>query len=157
MKYPIYITLLALLFSCSSDKNTLLITFENANSLSKGNPVIINDLQIGEVKSISLSKDYKINVEISLNDSIRLPKDSKFTIASRDLFTKAIFVVPGTSKTHLRSTDKITGQPTESIKLDTLLNIITEEINNSKPVRNQDSIISQLNTLNKELKKLNEQ
>ncbi len=156
MKYAIYITLLLILFSCNSEKKTFVITFDNANGLVKGNPVVINDYQIGEVKKVSLSKDYKINAEIVLSDTVSLPKDTKFTIASRDLFTKAIIVTPGRSKTYLTSSDVIIGQQAESIKLDTLFNIITNEINNSKPVRNQDSIIFELNTMNKELKELNE-
>lgn len=156
MKHILYIALLFILFSCNSEKNTYVITFETAGGLVEGSPVVINDYQIGEIKKISLSKEYKINAEIVLNDTIRLPKDSKFTTGSRDLFTKAIIVVPGTSKTYLSSSDVIIGEHIESMSIDTLFNIITNEINNLKLVRNQDSIISELNELNKELKELNE-
>ncbi len=156
MKSSLYITIILILFSCKSENKTLLITFDNAGGLVEGNPVVINDFQIGNVKKISLSSDYKINAEIILTDTIRLPRDSKFTIGSRDLFSKAIIVYPGKSNYYLTSTDKIIGQQAESLKLDTLINFISNKIKNSKPVRNQDSIIIKLNELNKELKEINE-
>lgn len=155
MKYPFYLVLLTLLFSCQSEKNIYKITFENINGLAEGNPVIIKDVQIGEVREIALSKEFKISVEIMLDEPLQLPKDSKFTIGSRDLFTNAIIIIPGTSKKYLKSSDKIIGQKTENILLDSLMNIISDEFNNLEPFRNQDSIISELNTTNTELKKLN--
>lgn len=154
MKYTIYIALLSILFSCNSEKRTFVITFDNANGLVEGNPVLINDYQIGEVKKISLSEDYKINAEIILTDTIRLPKDSEFTITSRDLFTKAIMVTPGKSKYYLLHSDKIIGQRAQSMKLDTIINVITNEINNSKPVKNQDSIISELHEMNVQIEEI---
>lgn len=128
--YPLLIVFF--LFSCKSENRSFVITFENANGLIEGNPVVLNDFQIGEVTKVSLSSDYKILAELELKDTIRLPKDSKFTISSRDLFTKAIIVIPGKSKTYLTSSDKIIGQISPGLKLDTLINIITDEINNSK-------------------------
>jgi ABC-type transporter Mla subunit MlaD len=154
MKYILYITLFSILFSCNTEKRTFVITFDNANGLVVGNPVVINDYQIGEVKKMSLSKDYKINAEIILSDTIRLPKDSKFTIGSKDLFTKAIIVTPGTSKYYLLPSDKIIGQQAQSLKLDTIINVITNEINNSKPAKNQDSIISELHKMNVQIEEI---
>lgn len=154
MKNIFYIIIALFLFSCNSENKTLIITFDNANGLIEGNPVVINDYQIGEVSKIGLSADYKIKVEIELNDTIRLPKDSKFIIGSRDLFTKAIIVIPGKSKYYLSYTDKIIGQQPQGLKLDTIINIITKEIDNSKPVKNQDSIISELHKMNVQIEEL---
>lgn len=154
MKYTIYIALLSILFSCNLEKKTFVITFDNANGLVEGNPVVLNDYQIGEVKKISLSEDYKINAEIILTDTIRLPKDSEFTIISRDFFSKAIIVTPGKSTNYLLHSDKIIGKQSQSIKLDTIINVITNEINNSKPVKNQDSIISELHKMNDQIEEI---
>ena len=154
MKNIFYIIIVLFLFSCNSENRTLIITFDNANGLIEGNPVVINDYQIGEVSKITLSSDYKINAEIELNDTIRIPKDSKFTIGSKDLFTKAIIVTPGKSRFYYSHLDKIIGQQAQSLKLDTIINVITKEINNSKPVKNQDSIISELHKMNVQIEEM---
>jgi ABC-type transporter Mla subunit MlaD len=151
MKYTIYIALLLILFSCNSEKRTFVITFDTANGLVEGNSVVLNDYKVGEVKKISLSEDYKINAEIELTEIIRLPKDSEFTIISRDFFTKAIMITPGKSNYYLLNLDKIIGKETKSLKLDTIINVLTNEINNSKPIKNQDSIISKLNKMKVEI------
>lgn len=154
MKNTIYLIIVLFLFSCNSENKNLIITFDNANGLIEGNPVVINDYQVGQVTKIKLSSDYKIIAEIELNDTIRLPKDSEFTIGSKDLFTKAIIVTPGKSKYYLLTSDKIIGQQAQSIKLDTIIDAITKEINNSKPVKNQDSIISELHQLNLQIEEI---
>ena len=138
--------------------STFYITFDNAQGIEKGDAVIINDYQIGEVTNISINNnDFSIFVEIVLNDTIHIPKDSKFSIVSRDFFSKAIEIIPGTSNSYLSSTDKIIGERSERMNMDTLLHLISKEIDNSKPVKNQDSIVKQLNELNTELKELNQQ
>jgi ABC-type transporter Mla subunit MlaD len=116
------------LFSCNAEKETLIVTFEKANGLIEGNPVVINDYKIGEVSKITLSSDYKINAEIRLIDTIRIPKDSKFTIGAKDLFTKAIIVTPGKSKYYYSYSDKIIGQQAKRLELDTLIDVISNEL-----------------------------
>ena len=56
-----YLIITMFLFSCNAEKETLIVTFEKANGLIEGNPVVINDYKIGEVSKIILSSDYKIN------------------------------------------------------------------------------------------------
>lgn len=118
-----------LLFSCNSENRKLIITFDNANGLSEGNPVTINDFKIGHVSKISLNAKYKINAEIELNDTIRLPKDSKFMIGSNDLLTKAIIVTPGKSKHYLSLHDKIIGSKQKEIGLEKLMQLINDKTN----------------------------
>lgn len=154
MKKILYLLVLIILFACNSENRHLVITFENANGLIEGCPVIINDFQIGKVSKMGLTADYKIKAEIELNDTIKLPKDSKFTIGSKDLFTNAIIVTPGKSTYYLSYKDKIIGQQGKSLKLDTIINVIQNGINNSKPVKNQDSIISELHKLNVQIEEI---
>jgi ABC-type transporter Mla subunit MlaD len=151
MKNILNLLLVFLLFSCESEENSLLIVFENANGLKEGNPVLIRGIQIGKVSKISLNKQYKINVEIILNDTIQLPKDSKFTIGSKDLFTRAILVLPGKMKSYLSSSDIIIGRKEQNTEFEHQLELVTNKLNNSKLVRNQDSIIVELRKINWEI------
>ncbi len=154
MKIIIYIVIVLLFFSCNSKNKNLIITFDKANGLVEGNPVIINDYQIGQVSKIKLSSDYKIIAEIELNDIIRLPKDTEFTIGSKDFFTKAILVTPGKSKYYLSRSDKIIGQLHQSLKLDTIIDVITKEIGKTIPMKNQDSIIYEIHKLNLQIEEI---
>jgi ABC-type transporter Mla subunit MlaD len=155
MKNLFYLIIMHLLFSCKAENKTLIITFDHASGLIEGNSVVINDFQVGQVSKITLNSDYKINAEIEINDTIRLPKDSKFIIGSKDLFSKAIIVIPGKSKSFLMNKDRVKGQLAQSIQLDKVIDVFTDEINNSKPVKNQDSIISELHKINVQLEEIN--
>jgi ABC-type transporter Mla subunit MlaD len=148
MKNILILLLVFLLFSCGSKDNSLLIVFKNTNGLKEGNPVLIKGIEIGKVSKISLNKQYKINVEIILNDTIQFPKDSKFTIGSKDLFTRAILVSPGKMKSYLSSSDIIIGLKEQNTEFEHQLEIVTNKLNNSKFVRNQNSIIAELRKIN---------
>lgn len=131
-----FFTLLVLV-SCNSENETLVITFEEATGITAGQPVLIKGFQIGEVTKISLSRDYKIDVEIFLNDTIHLPNDSKFTLESVDIFNKAIIVKPGKSKTFYKPSDKIIGTKQEPIQVsDSIVTKIEEEILRSLDKKN---------------------
>ena len=134
MKLLIVFPILFLLFACSTN-DTLFVTFDHSNGIVVGNPVLLKEIQIGEVKSIKLNKNYNVDIELKLNDDIQLPNDSKFFIGAKDMFTAALIVEPGSSKVYFTKTD---------------------QINNSKPVRNQDSIVTNLKEINQELKVINE-
>ena len=127
MKNLISLLLISLLVSCNSENKTLTITFQHTNGLVEGNPVLINGFQVGEVTKIALDPSYKIAAEIKLNDTVRLPKDSKFSIGTKDLFTKAILITPGKSNEYLTEKDKIKGHDEQELQLDSnldkLLNI----------------------------------
>ena len=151
MKNIFYLIIIFAITACGTDNSGLTITFENAEGLEKGTPVEINDYQIGVVDNISINTEYKIEAEISLTDTISIPDDSKFIIEASDFFTKIIKVYPGKSTTYLTDKDLILGQQAEGIKLDSIIDFISNEITNSQPVKNQDSIITELKILNKEL------
>jgi ABC-type transporter Mla subunit MlaD len=151
MKKSLFFAILSLLFSCSSNNNQFTIKFDNAQGLAEGDKVYLNDLKIGKVTKITLDSDFKILVEIDLNDTIKIPKDSKFTIGSSDLFSKSIIVTPGKSRKMIGFNDLVKGQLEQEIIVDTLFEIVSEEINNLKSVKNQERIISEIEKLNKKL------
>lgn len=151
MKKSLFYAILTLLFSCSSPNNQFTIKFDNTQGLAEGDKVYLNDLKIGKVTKIKLDSDFKILVEVDLNDTIKIPKDSKFTIGSSDLFSKSIIVTPGKSRKMIGFNDLVKGQLEQEIKVDTLFEIVSEEINNLKSVKNQGRIISEIEKLNKKL------
>lgn len=151
MKKSLFFAILSLLFSCSSHNNQFTIKFDNVQGLAEGDKVYLNDLKIGKVTKITLDSDFKILVEIDLNDTIKIPKDSKFTIGSSDLFSKSIIVTPGKSRKMIGFNDLVKGQFEQEIKVDTLFEIVSDEINNLKSVKNQERIISEIEKLNKKL------
>ena len=51
--------------------------------------------------------------------------------------------------------DRVKGQLAQSIQHDKVIDVFTDEINNSKPVKNQDSIISELHKSNVQLEEIN--
>ena len=71
------------------------------------------------------------------------------------MFAKAIIVIPGKSKSYLMNKDRVKGQLAQSIQHDKVIDVFTDEINNSKPVKNQDSIISELHKSNVQLEEIN--
>lgn len=151
MKSKFLLVVLIILSSCSSHNNQFIIKFDNAQGLAEGDQVYLNDVKIGKVTKIKLDSEYKILVEVELNDTVKIPKDSKFTISSRDHFSKSIVVTPGKSTKTLSNNDKIEGQLEQNIQVDTLLEFVTKEINNLKAVKNQERIISELEKINKKL------
>ncbi len=153
MKKLVIIILSTLLFACS-DPNKLTVVFDDAGGLQKGNLVSLNNLKIGTVTNIELDQDYKICAAISLDKWIKIPRDSKFQMES---FWAGIKIIPGKSRQYLVRNDTIYGTPQDAFPLDSLLDFAADAINNSKPVRNQDTLVSELDALNKKLDKLNKE
>ena len=106
--------LFLLLSSCSEDPNKeLVISFESASGLEEGDDVVLREQTIGEVTKIDLDDNYKTAVHIHLEKVDRLPRDSKFLIGAGSIFSNAIYVIPGKSKSYLTSSDKIIGSEKE--------------------------------------------
>lgn len=147
--------LISVLFfgSCASKYEKLVIIFENGEGLAVNNPVMIQDIEAGIIKKISLTESLKVRIEIQLNSGIKIPNDSEFYISTKDVFTKSIAVEPGTSKTFFTSSDDIKGRNTESGGLELFFDALSDRLNNSKVVRNQDSIRAELKKLNQLLDK----
>ncbi|MDR0484495.1 MAG: MlaD family protein [Alphaproteobacteria bacterium] len=82
-------------------------TFSNIGSLTEGSKVIINGFEIGQVREINIIyPDYKINVIMSINKDIKIPKDSVFSIQAAGFFdAPTIAIRPGTSPQFLTKND----------------------------------------------------
>jgi ABC-type transporter Mla subunit MlaD len=152
------VTLLVIMFSsCSSEGNHLVVVLEKGSNIKEGNAVILNEHKVGTVEKIELNSAYEVCVTISLNETLKLPVDSKFNVTQMDFFETVIQIEPGTSKRLLAANDSVQGAPPRDIPLDLIIETITDVIDNSKPVKNQDSILKELHNLNEEVKKLNKE
>jgi phospholipid/cholesterol/gamma-HCH transport system substrate-binding protein len=112
--------------------------------------VTINGLTVGHVRNMSFSNDGKANVviELIINNSIPIPRNSIARIASSDLLgSKTVEVILGTSSEYANSGDTLISDIEISIK---------EEVSRQlKPLKNKaegllvsiDTVITMLNSL----------
>ncbi|MNU90577.1 hypothetical protein D3C71_804480 [compost metagenome] len=152
MKFLLKFALLLTLCSSCSSKNRLHVVLKNGFGVDVGDPVELNNLKIGSIEEIHFTKDYKICLTIGIDDeTIRIPADSKFYF-----LINALEIEAGKSSRFLREKDTVYAVPETNYPINKVLDEVSEFIDNSKPVRNQDSIINELNELNAEMQKLNE-
>ncbi|TSJ41185.1 MlaD family protein [Fluviicola chungangensis] len=157
MKYLFFFFFFTLiLFSCSNDpKRDLVILFEETNGLDEGDDVILKKREIGKVTKIEFSDEYQMAVHIHLEEINRLPRDSKFIIGKDGIFSHAIYVIPGKSKTYLSSKDKITGKAVKEIDWGKEFNDLMDE-SFRKPAQTQDSVLDELRDIKHEIHEVNE-
>lgn len=147
--------LFLLLSSCSEDPNKdLVITFESASGLEEGDDVVLREQTIGEVTKIELNNEYKTDIHIHLEKVDRLPRDSKFLIGAGSIFSNAIYVIPGKSKSYLTSSDKIIGSEKKDLQMNTLIDKFIEKL--PEPEHKEDSVIKELRDIKKEIHEVNE-
>lgn len=107
------------MFGVKGDKYPIKAQFYSANTLEPGGSVILSGVPIGVVRSIDLNtKTFMADVSLEVNKSIKLPKDSSFSIGSVGMTDSgSIMVHPGTSKEYLKPDSFITNtQPYASIE-----------------------------------------
>lgn len=109
MRTFFFFGLLTLFASCKPENIVIYIKFEHSQGLHAKHELILKGVSVGEVTKVELTSDYKVLASVRLSDSVKLPKDSQFTISNKDLFTKAIVVEEGKSKMMLQNTDTIQG------------------------------------------------
>lgn len=63
----------------------LYASFSKITSLPEGTNVELNGVKVGSVRKISLAPDYSVLVEISMDDVIKLPRDTVAEIATDGL------------------------------------------------------------------------
>lgn len=111
MRNVIFLGLILLLLgSCTPEEKIIYVQFDHSQGLQAQHDLILKGVTIGKITKVELTNDYKVLASVRLSDSIELPKDSKFIIGSRDLFTKALIVEEGTSKTYLIPGDTVHGR-----------------------------------------------
>ena len=83
--------------------------FDEAGSLAVRAPVVIAGVRVGEVSNISLSDNFRANVEMNLDPNLKLPTDTSAAImTSGVLGDRYIELQPGAEDQILKSGDHIT-------------------------------------------------
>ncbi|MFW5851610.1 MAG: MlaD family protein [Bacteroidota bacterium] len=123
-KHILYIGSILLFFvSCSFTDMTLFLEVENAQGISKKDPVYMKDLQIGSVEDLSLQNKH-VYIEISVDKDIPLPIDSYFSIENTDMLgNKHIEIVAGDETIYFSEHDTI-----RDVSLKMLINKTIESV-----------------------------
>lgn len=62
--------------SCAGGGTSITATFEDAGDLQHRGSVQVADVRVGEISSITLTKDFHARVRMHLNPGVRVPRDS---------------------------------------------------------------------------------
>ena len=126
------------------DKRTIYAVYERVNGLVASNPVTIQGMKVGQVRTLHFAPDSsnKIIVELFLsNTTYPIPKNSIARIYSADLMgSKQIEIVPGDSPDFVKSGDTLMAR-TEAT--------LGEEVNQQlAPLKHKaENLISSIDTL----------
>jgi len=95
-----------------SSGRTIKVEYDNVQGLTPSSYVQLQGLNVGNVKSISLSTAHpgKIVAELLVNKNVFIPADSKARIVSLDLLgTKAISIIKGNSTNNIAPNQLLAG------------------------------------------------
>jgi len=86
-------------FQLGDTKYPLTVIFPEVGGLTRGARVTVAGVESGNVENLGLMPDGKVRVSILVRRDIRLPKDSRFSVASYGLIgEKTVAVRPGESQ-----------------------------------------------------------
>jgi phospholipid/cholesterol/gamma-HCH transport system substrate-binding protein len=86
------------------------VVFQEVGGLNSGDKVTVAGLEAGEVSSLELCEGGSVCVALSVEPTVRIPVDSRFTIGSYGfLGSKHVAVRPGTSSVYIEAGGKVTG------------------------------------------------
>ncbi len=83
--------------------------------LSRGNPVQLNGVQIGMVRSVQLDPPHGVSVRLKVDDDIRLPADTRAVVRTDVFGTHSIQLQPGSALVALEGGDTIQGMTQEPL------------------------------------------
>lgn len=148
----LYFILTLILTSCSTD-NELTLTFPNADGLTVSSRIVLNGLEIGQVKSIKVGQTYEIITTVSIDKSVKIPVDSEFKLVRDFLGTASIDIKPGKSSDYIVDGQEIKGQVENDAEPDseTKFNLFDSIFGMQTK---QDSILYELKRLNDNLERL---
>lgn len=127
------------------DNNKYYIKFDNLGDVVKTSPIYIRGYKVGNVCGISYdyNKGDGVYVEISVDNSLRIPEGSTATINSQLLGSSTVDLSLGSSKTILMPGDTLTGHTAGSVM--TAAGDMMPQI--SALIPKADSIMTSLNTI----------
>jgi len=154
-KIIFFLLLIATTTACTSNKFKIYFQIDDASGLSEGNKVTLSGLEVGKITNIELDESYKICMTSEFNKINDFPIDSKFSVISTDfLGSKGIQVDLGSSNQFIKSGDSVHLEVDKINENIEFLKQKTEELINNNPVVNHlDSLLNQLEKINKKLDK----
>ncbi|HIP33090.1 MAG TPA: hypothetical protein EYG86_10030 [Crocinitomicaceae bacterium] len=154
MRNVLILLLFIFFYSCTDDKTEIFLIFNSGEGLEIETEVVLNNQKVGEITELDLTSTFETIATIHIDKKLSLSEDSKFFSQSVDLLTDAIVIYPGASKSLLQNGDTIIGQTSKRIDFDTVLTIINNAIENSAPMKKQDSLIMVIKELTDEVEGL---
>lgn len=93
----------------SNSGYTVKASFVKSGGVKPGATVEIAGVQVGRVKSVSLSEDYMAVLELNIKEGVKLQSDAIASVKTKGLIgEKYIEITPGGSDKILKDGDKIT-------------------------------------------------
>lgn len=136
------------------DTFELTVVFPNADGLTTYSNVILNGLEIGQVKELKIGNSTEIITTLTFDKDYEFPTDTKFIVVKNLFGSGTVQIVPGTAKDIIKKGQRLTGEI--EIKENTIkqasINILDDF---SGLVKKQDSILIELRRLNNNLEKQN--
>lgn len=87
----------------------VVVVMDDGAGLTRGNPVQLNGVQVGSVRSVNLRPPDRVTVRIRVDNDIRLPADTR-ALARTDVFgTHTVELLPGDALVALDGGDTIQG------------------------------------------------
>jgi len=98
-------------FSFGESRYTFHVVFEEVAGLVAGDKVTVAGVNAGEIITLTLAPFGKVVAEIEVDDYIKIPVDSRISVASYGLIgAKVISVRPGSSDEHIQADSVVLGQ-----------------------------------------------
>ena len=101
-----------LLAACGKGSYTVTATFDDVGDLQKSGGVQVADVRVGKISSISLTPDFRAKVNMAIDRSIHVPKNSKALVRTTSLLGEKFIELrpmgPPTAAPYLTNGDKIT-------------------------------------------------
>ena len=87
---------------------TIYALFDEVGGLTTRSQVVIGGVKVGDVRTIELEKDFRARVELSLEGSLDLPKDTSASILTAGVLgNQYVGLQPGAEEDTLKSGDYI--------------------------------------------------
>lgn len=133
-----FLSLIILLFvftSCTRSYE-IVAKFDNVEGLSHDSRVVINGLEIGDVKQMKLAP-HGVDVVLRIKKEFKIPKGSIFQTKNVSFLAKAIEIIPGSEKEYISDEDTVQAQLMpdkffESEKMDSVAKEILKAFKESK-------------------------
>lgn len=120
--------------------------FEKADGISSGSLIYIKGVRVGSVRTINLTPDMTVNINMALDTEVSIPRESVAVLTSLSIVEgKSIVIELGSSEDYIDSGESIEGRYAESMM----------EVIGEKGTEIGDDVSGTLSELNRFLQQLN--